>query len=62
MQIHCSNYQSLAATQNLKNHVLLSLLGQLTIIVGKTGSGKTSLLLGMLGEIQRTTGSIQWAK
>ncbi|XP_060812927.1 ATP-binding cassette sub-family C member Sur isoform X1 [Bombus pascuorum] len=36
--------------------------GQLTIIVGKTGSGKTSLLLGMLGEIQRTTGSIQWAK
>ncbi|XP_043605687.1 ATP-binding cassette sub-family C member Sur isoform X3 [Bombus pyrosoma] len=36
--------------------------GQLTIIVGKTGSGKTSLLLGMLGEIQRTTGSIRWAK
>lgn len=62
MQIHCSNYQSLAATQNFKNHVLLSLLGQLTIIVGKTGSGKTSLLLGMLGEIQRTIGSIQWAK
>lgn len=36
--------------------------GQLTLIVGKTGSGKTSLLLGMLGEIQRTTGSIEWAK
>ncbi|XP_076755199.1 sulfonylurea receptor isoform X2 [Xylocopa sonorina] len=36
--------------------------GQLTLIVGKTGSGKTSLLLGMLGEIQRITGSIEWAK
>ncbi|XP_006620268.1 ATP-binding cassette sub-family C member Sur isoform X2 [Apis dorsata] len=36
--------------------------GQLTLIVGKTGSGKTSLLLGMLGEIQRTAGSIEWAK
>ncbi|XP_017767068.1 PREDICTED: ATP-binding cassette sub-family C member Sur [Eufriesea mexicana] len=36
--------------------------GQLTLIVGKTGSGKTSLLLGMLGEIQRTVGSIEWAK
>ncbi|XP_043258607.1 ATP-binding cassette sub-family C member Sur [Colletes gigas] len=36
--------------------------GQLTLIVGKTGSGKTSLLLGMLGEIQSTTGTIEWSK
>ncbi|XP_076160818.1 sulfonylurea receptor isoform X2 [Ptiloglossa arizonensis] len=36
--------------------------GQLTLIVGKTGSGKTSLLLGMLGEIQNTTGTIKWTK
>ncbi|KMQ95020.1 atp-binding cassette transporter sub-family c member 9 [Lasius niger] len=36
--------------------------GQLTIIVGKTGSGKTSLLLALLGEIQRTNGSIEWTK
>jgi len=37
-------------------------LGQLTIIVGKTGSGKTSLLLALLGEIQRTSGSVEWTK
>ncbi|XP_076228088.1 sulfonylurea receptor isoform X2 [Nomia melanderi] len=36
--------------------------GQLTMIVGKTGSGKTSLLLGMLGEIQRTSGTVEWIK
>ncbi|CAK9810065.1 ATP-binding cassette sub-family C member 9 [Anthophora plagiata] len=36
--------------------------GQLTLIVGKIGNGKTSLLLGMLGEIQKTTGTIEWAK
>ncbi|RLU19415.1 hypothetical protein DMN91_007972 [Ooceraea biroi] len=36
--------------------------GQLTIIVGKTGSGKTSLLLALLGEIQRISGSIEWSK
>ncbi|KZC13248.1 ATP-binding cassette sub-family C member Sur [Dufourea novaeangliae] len=36
--------------------------GQLTLVVGETGSGKTSLLLGMLGEIQRTSGTIEWTK
>ncbi|XP_011881729.1 PREDICTED: ATP-binding cassette sub-family C member Sur [Vollenhovia emeryi] len=36
--------------------------GQLTIIVGKTGSGKTSLLLALLGEIQSTSGSVEWTK
>ncbi|XP_072749305.1 ATP-binding cassette sub-family C member Sur isoform X2 [Anoplolepis gracilipes] len=36
--------------------------GQLTIIVGKTGSGKSSLLSVLLGEIQRTNGSIEWTK
>ncbi|XP_025268777.1 ATP-binding cassette sub-family C member Sur isoform X2 [Camponotus floridanus] len=36
--------------------------GQLTIIVGKTGSGKTSLLLALLGEIQKINGSIEWTK
>ncbi|XP_067206473.1 ATP-binding cassette sub-family C member Sur isoform X2 [Linepithema humile] len=36
--------------------------GQLTLIVGKTGSGKTSLLLALLGEIQRISGSVEWTK
>ncbi|KAG5347863.1 SUR protein, partial [Acromyrmex charruanus] len=36
--------------------------GQLTIITGKTGSGKTSLLLAFLGEIQKTSGSMEWTK
>ncbi|XP_077281722.1 sulfonylurea receptor [Temnothorax americanus] len=36
--------------------------GQLTIIVGKTGSGKTSLLLALLGEIQKTSGIVEWTK
>ncbi|KYM97235.1 Cystic fibrosis transmembrane conductance regulator [Cyphomyrmex costatus] len=36
--------------------------GQLTIIVGKTGSGKTSLLLALLGEIQKISGSVEWTK
>ncbi|XP_014489002.1 PREDICTED: ATP-binding cassette sub-family C member Sur [Dinoponera quadriceps] len=36
--------------------------GQLTLIVGKTGSGKTSLLQALLGEIQRISGSVEWTK
>ncbi|XP_012273062.1 ATP-binding cassette sub-family C member Sur [Orussus abietinus] len=35
--------------------------GKLTLIVGRTGSGKTSLLLAMLGEIYRVRGKVDWA-
>jgi len=44
------------------NFFVRIILGQLTIIVGKTGSGKTSLLLALLGEIQKINGSIEWTK
>eukprot|EP00128_Syssomonas_multiformis_P009734 Colp12_sorted_trinity150504_noHs@29356 len=32
--------------------------GSLTTIIGATGSGKSSLLLGLLGEVRRTQGSV----
>ncbi|KAA0714786.1 ATP-binding cassette sub-family C member 8 [Triplophysa tibetana] len=34
--------------------------GQLTVIVGQVGSGKSSLLLAALGEMQKISGSITW--
>uniref|UniRef100_A0AAY5F1U3 ATP-binding cassette, sub-family C (CFTR/MRP), member 8 n=1 Tax=Electrophorus electricus TaxID=8005 RepID=A0AAY5F1U3_ELEEL len=35
-------------------------LGQLTMIVGQVGCGKSSLLLAALGEMQRMSGSVTW--
>lgn len=37
-------------------------LGQLTMIVGQVGSGKSSLLLAMLGEMQNIEGRVYWSK
>uniref|UniRef100_A0A8D0C184 ATP binding cassette subfamily C member 8 n=1 Tax=Salvator merianae TaxID=96440 RepID=A0A8D0C184_SALMN len=34
--------------------------GQLTMIVGQVGCGKSSLLLGILGEMQKVSGSVIW--
>nr|XP_018907669.1 PREDICTED: ATP-binding cassette sub-family C member Sur [Bemisia tabaci] len=34
--------------------------GQLTVILGNIGSGKTSLLAALLGEMECTSGCIQW--
>ncbi|KAJ7344412.1 hypothetical protein JRQ81_000362 [Phrynocephalus forsythii] len=34
--------------------------GQLTMIVGQVGCGKSSLLLGILGEMQKISGSVIW--
>ncbi|XP_048341307.1 LOW QUALITY PROTEIN: ATP-binding cassette sub-family C member 8 [Sphaerodactylus townsendi] len=34
--------------------------GQLTMIVGQVGCGKSSLLLGILGEMQKVSGKIIW--
>uniref|UniRef100_UPI0037E82AF3 ATP-binding cassette sub-family C member 9 isoform X5 n=1 Tax=Semicossyphus pulcher TaxID=241346 RepID=UPI0037E82AF3 len=36
--------------------------GQLTMIVGQVGCGKSSLLLAMLGEMQTTDGRVHWSK
>uniref|UniRef100_A0A674ADY6 ATP-binding cassette, sub-family C (CFTR/MRP), member 8 n=1 Tax=Salmo trutta TaxID=8032 RepID=A0A674ADY6_SALTR len=38
----------------------LSLSGQLTMIVGQVGCGKSSLLLAALGEMQRVSGTVTW--
>ncbi|XP_054828142.1 ATP-binding cassette sub-family C member 8 isoform X4 [Eublepharis macularius] len=34
--------------------------GQLTMIVGQVGCGKSSLLLGILGEMQKVSGNVIW--
>ncbi|XP_028304429.1 ATP-binding cassette sub-family C member 9 isoform X1 [Gouania willdenowi] len=36
--------------------------GQLTMIVGQVGCGKSSLLLAMLGEMQAVEGRVNWSK
>uniref|UniRef100_A0A672TIA2 ATP binding cassette subfamily C member 8 n=1 Tax=Strigops habroptila TaxID=2489341 RepID=A0A672TIA2_STRHB len=36
--------------------------GQLTMIVGQVGCGKSSLLLAILGEMQKISGSIFWSR
>ncbi|XP_057710540.1 ATP-binding cassette sub-family C member 9 isoform X3 [Corythoichthys intestinalis] len=36
--------------------------GQLTMIVGQVGCGKSSLLLAMLGEMQSISGRVHWSK
>ncbi|XP_048874207.1 ATP-binding cassette sub-family C member 9 isoform X1 [Brienomyrus brachyistius] len=36
--------------------------GQLTMIVGQVGCGKSSLLLAMLGEMQTVRGEVYWSK
>ncbi|TRY81680.1 hypothetical protein DNTS_025996, partial [Danionella cerebrum] len=36
--------------------------GQLTMIVGQVGCGKSSLLLAALGEMQKISGNVQWNK
>lgn len=43
------------------NLVLIS-LGQLTMIVGQVGCGKSSLLLAILGEMQTLEGKVHWSK
>lgn len=37
-------------------------IGQLTMIVGQVGCGKSSLLLAILGEMQTLEGKVYWSK
>uniref|UniRef100_A0AAY5EYT4 ATP-binding cassette, sub-family C (CFTR/MRP), member 9 n=1 Tax=Electrophorus electricus TaxID=8005 RepID=A0AAY5EYT4_ELEEL len=43
-----------------KTDLLLLAAGQLTMIVGQVGCGKSSLLLAMLGEMQTLSGKVYW--
>jgi ABC-type Mn2+/Zn2+ transport system ATPase subunit len=49
------------AVYSIINEVL-SIVGKLTIIVGRVGSGKTSLLSALLGEMHRVEGKVKWAR
>lgn len=40
----------------------VSLKGSLTVIVGKTGSGKSSIVGALLKEMQIASGRIEWDK
>lgn len=44
------------------NSTFLNTSGQLTMIVGQVGCGKSSLLLAMLGEMQTIKGRVCWSK
>lgn len=36
--------------------------GKLTVIVGQVGSGKTSFLSALLGEMHIVTGEVKWSR
>uniref|UniRef100_A0AAY5ES54 ATP-binding cassette, sub-family C (CFTR/MRP), member 9 n=1 Tax=Electrophorus electricus TaxID=8005 RepID=A0AAY5ES54_ELEEL len=48
-------------TVTWKTDLLLLAAGQLTMIVGQVGCGKSSLLLAMLGEMQTLSGKVYWS-
>ncbi|KAI0714464.1 P-loop containing nucleoside triphosphate hydrolase protein [Cerioporus squamosus] len=52
--------QSQESTFKLKNVNLAIPQGQLVAIVGPVGSGKSSLLEGMIGEMRRTAGTVRF--
>lgn len=41
---------------------IYSLVGKLTVIVGRNGSGKTSLLAAILREMRLISGELVWHK
>ncbi|KAI0749569.1 ABC transporter [Daedaleopsis nitida] len=55
-----SDSQSQESTFRLRDVNIAIPQGQLTAIVGPVGSGKSSLLEGMIGEMRRTAGSVHF--
>ncbi|XP_051548769.1 ATP-binding cassette sub-family C member 8-like isoform X1 [Myxocyprinus asiaticus] len=49
-------------TPTLSNVDIKIPFGQLTIIVGQVGCGKSSLLLAALGEMQKISGTVKWSR
>uniref|UniRef100_A0A803T7F5 ATP binding cassette subfamily C member 8 n=1 Tax=Anolis carolinensis TaxID=28377 RepID=A0A803T7F5_ANOCA len=44
----------------MSHEITFIIVGQLTMIVGQVGCGKSSLLLGILGEMQKVSGNVTW--
>uniref|UniRef100_A0A8C3BVI2 ATP binding cassette subfamily C member 9 n=1 Tax=Cairina moschata TaxID=8855 RepID=A0A8C3BVI2_CAIMO len=44
------------------NVFIVIIIGQMTMIVGQVGCGKSSLLLAILGEMQTLEGKVHWSK
>uniref|UniRef100_A0A3B4ECM0 ATP-binding cassette, sub-family C (CFTR/MRP), member 9 n=1 Tax=Pygocentrus nattereri TaxID=42514 RepID=A0A3B4ECM0_PYGNA len=57
----CAFCHHCALPHNTENGMLLLSAGQLTMIVGQVGCGKSSLLLAMLGEMQTHSGKVYWS-
>uniref|UniRef100_A0A8C4K519 ATP binding cassette subfamily C member 9 n=1 Tax=Dromaius novaehollandiae TaxID=8790 RepID=A0A8C4K519_DRONO len=48
--------------KNVNVFVIIIIIGQMTMIVGQVGCGKSSLLLAILGEMQTLEGKVHWSK
>ena len=44
------------------DHIEIFLVGKLVIIVGAVGSGKSSLLSAILGEMLTVSGKVHWTR
>ena len=56
------NLQKLTQRSGANGPLCSYFLGKLTMIVGPVGSGKSSLLSAMLGEMTDVSGSVNWNK
>uniref|UniRef100_A0A4W6D0V7 ATP-binding cassette, sub-family C (CFTR/MRP), member 9 n=1 Tax=Lates calcarifer TaxID=8187 RepID=A0A4W6D0V7_LATCA len=61
-QMRPTETEDVAVKVRVEVHLLGNDGGQLTMIVGQVGCGKSSLLLAMLGEMQTIDGRVYWSK